>query len=124
MNSLRQGHVVELSAARRTSGYAIELSFNDGVTQVVDFGPFLQQSSNPLIREYLDPDRFARFAIKNGDLVWDDYGLCFPIADLYENNVAGQCHQVSESPPQPDRRPVKSVRGKRPTSGRKLSRTK
>jgi hypothetical protein len=40
-----------------------------------------------MIRAYLDPKRFANFKIEYGDLVWDDYGLCFPISDLYENRI-------------------------------------
>ena len=40
-----------------------------------------------MIRAYLDPEKFADFTLKYGNLMWDDYGLCFPIADLYENNI-------------------------------------
>jgi hypothetical protein len=40
-----------------------------------------------MIRAYLDPDRFAQFAIRDGDLMWGDYELCFPVADLYENTI-------------------------------------
>jgi len=40
-----------------------------------------------MIRAYLDPKRFANIKIEYGDLVWDDYGLCFPISDLYENRI-------------------------------------
>jgi hypothetical protein len=59
----------------------------DGTQRVVDFGPFLRQLRHPLIQAYLAPAAFARFAVKDGDLVWDDYDLCFPIADLYEGRV-------------------------------------
>ena len=44
------------------------------------FSPFLRQSHNFLIHAYLDPAAFTRFAVKDGDLAWDDYDLCFPIA--------------------------------------------
>ena len=53
--------------------------------RLVDVEPFLRRSHNPLIRVYLDPARFAAFRVQDGDLVWDDYGLCFLVADLYEN---------------------------------------
>lgn len=55
--------------------------------QVVDFQPFLSQSLNPLIRKYLAPEEFAKFEIDEGDLEWNDYDLCFPIADLYGNRI-------------------------------------
>jgi hypothetical protein len=47
----------------------------------------LHGSRNPLIREYLKSERFNNFRVEDGDLIWDDYGLCFPIADLYENRI-------------------------------------
>jgi hypothetical protein len=63
------------------------LIFNDNTNQVVDFYPFLSNSLNPLIRKYLDFDDFKKFHVDNGDLEWNDYDLCFPIADLHENNI-------------------------------------
>ena len=65
----------------------LKLSFNDNTIQVVDFFPFLNRSLNPLIRKYLDKQEFGKFKIDNGDLEWNDFDLCFPIADLYENNI-------------------------------------
>jgi hypothetical protein len=67
--------------------YSINVSFSDGVQQVINFEPFLQASQNPQIRKYLDSAQFADFRVENGDLVWGDFGLCFPIADLYENRI-------------------------------------
>ena len=65
----------------------LRIRFNDRSEKVVDFSAFLNASRNPLIRAYLDPTAFARFAVKDGDLIWDDYDLCFPVADLYEGRV-------------------------------------
>jgi hypothetical protein len=79
--------IVDIVQADRTSDYKLRLHFSDGVERIVDFEPFLQSSSNPLIRAYLDRGKFAKFRIEHGDLIWDDYGLCFPIADLYENRI-------------------------------------
>jgi len=67
--------------------YKITLSFNDNTNQTIDFFPFLNSSLNPLIRRYLDIKEFKKFKIDDGDLEWNDYDLCFPIADLYENNI-------------------------------------
>ncbi|MCX6583441.1 MAG: hypothetical protein NT166_24965 [Candidatus Aminicenantes bacterium] len=30
---------------------------------------------------------FKKFKIEYGDLIWNDYEMCFPIMDLYENNI-------------------------------------
>jgi hypothetical protein len=79
--------VIFVERAEYAGDFQLRLTFNDATQRIVDFAPFLQQSSNPLIRAYLDPAAFARFAVRDGDLVWDDYDLCFPIADLYEGRV-------------------------------------
>lgn len=78
---------ISVERAAYDGDYRLRLVFNDGVEQLVDFAPFLTASTNPLIRKYLDPGRFQHFTIKYGDLFWDDYDLCFPIADLYDNNI-------------------------------------
>ena len=67
--------------------YKLSITFNDNTTQVIDFYPFLSSSLNPHIRKYLNIAEFKKFEIKEGDLGWNDYDLCFPIADLYENNI-------------------------------------
>ena len=68
-------------------GYRLLVSFGDGVQRIIDFEPFLRCSSNPLIRQYLDPEIFLTFRVENGDLFWGDYDLCFPVGDLYDNTI-------------------------------------
>jgi len=85
--TLAEDSIVEIVGAEQVSDYKLKLHFSDGAEQTINFEPFLRSSRNPLIREYLRPEKFAAFRIEHGDLVWDDYGLCFPIADLYENRI-------------------------------------
>jgi hypothetical protein len=84
---LSEGTAIDIVHAERVADYKLRLSFSDGIERVVDFEPFLHWSRNPMIRAYLDPQKFANFTLEYGNLIWDDYGLCFPIADLYENNI-------------------------------------
>jgi Protein of unknown function (DUF2442) len=84
---LPEGVAVDILRVEQLSAYKLKLYFNDGTKQVIDFEPFLQESRHPMIRAYLDPKKFANFKLEYGELVWDDYGLCFPIADLYENRI-------------------------------------
>ncbi len=79
--------VITIISAEYIGEYKIKLSFNDNTIQLVDLFPFLNSSLNPLIRKYLDKQEFKNFKIDNGDLEWNGYDLCFPIADLYENNI-------------------------------------
>ena len=76
-----------IEEAAPVGDYRLRLVFSDGAKRIVDFGAFLKSSSNPQIRAFLEPSAFARFVVSNGDLVWDDYELCFPIADLYEGRI-------------------------------------
>ena len=76
-------HILEIVNAEYLAGYRLRLHFNDGKIQEIDFEPFLSHARNPMIRKYLDVKRFQQFSIEYGDLIWNDYELCFPIADLY-----------------------------------------
>ena len=77
-------HIVEATVV---GDYKLGLRFDDGAAQVVDFKPFLQHSPRPDIRAYLDERRFSEFRLEHGDLIWGDYDLCFPIMDLYTNQI-------------------------------------
>lgn len=84
---LPEGAVINLRTAEYAGGYKLYLVFNDDKKRIVDFEPFLSHSLNPMIRKYLNPDIFGTFRVEYGDLVWNDYDLCFPIADLYEGRI-------------------------------------
>ena len=79
--------VIIVEKAKQIGEYRLELKFNDNTRQVIDFFPFLSSSLNPLIRKYLDAKEFSKFMVDGGDLEWNDYDLCFSIADLYENTI-------------------------------------
>ncbi len=84
---INEGQVVKIERAKHLEAHKLKLSFNDGTEQIIDFGPFLSSSLNPLIRKYLSREEFMKYELDDGDLEWNDYDLCFSIADLYENNV-------------------------------------
>ena len=67
--------------------YTLAITFDDGETRTVDFGLFLRNSRHPAEREYLAPERFAAFTIRNGNLMWGDYDLIFPVEDLYAGSI-------------------------------------
>jgi hypothetical protein len=79
--------VIWIEQANYLGDYRLELFFNDNTSQQIDFFPFLSSSRNPLIRKYLDIEEFRKYSLDEGDLQWNDYDLCFPIADLYENKI-------------------------------------
>jgi len=78
---------LEVTEAKYVSGYKLLLTFNDGAVRVVDFGPFLAKARNPDTTDYRDLKRFKRFHIQDGDLMWGDYQMIFPIMDLYHGTI-------------------------------------
>ena len=84
---IREEQILRIKKVKHVGDYRLKLSFNDGNVQVIDFNLFLSSSLNPLIRKYLNQEEFMKFELDDGDLEWNDYDLCFPIADLYENNI-------------------------------------
>jgi hypothetical protein len=79
--------VINIDSATQIEKYKLRLTFDDGVVQEVDFGAFLGKAQHPDIRAYLDENRFNAFRLEYGGLVWGDYDLCFPIMDLYLNQI-------------------------------------
>jgi hypothetical protein len=78
---------ISIINAEYQGDYKIKLSFSDYLEKIINFKKFLMQSSNPMIRKYLDENLFSNYSIIHGDLIWNDYELCFPIWDLYKGNL-------------------------------------
>ena len=68
--------------------YRLKIEFNDGTSQLIDFREFLENSLNPHINKYQNLKLFRAFHVAEGDLFWNDHYLCFPVADLYANQIS------------------------------------
>lgn len=84
---LAKNAVINITLVEYVEDYKLHLVFSDNEERIVDFEPFLQKSSNPMIRKYLELENFKHFTVKYGDLFWNDYDLCFPIANLYDGRI-------------------------------------
>ena len=82
-----QIELIEVKAAFYERDYSIKINFNDGSERIVDFKPFLSKSLHPSIRKYLNLELFKKFQIIDGNLIWNDYDLIFPIEDLYTGKI-------------------------------------
>ncbi len=78
---------LEVTRADYLSDYRIRITFNDGTVRELDFGPFLAKARNPDTTDYRDLEKFKTFRIEDGDLVWGDFQMIFPIEDLYRGKV-------------------------------------
>ncbi len=78
---------INIVTVEQTGDFQLRLQFDDGFEQTVDFKPFLMRALHPDIRAWLDPVRFSKYRLEYGELVWGDYDLCFPVIDLYRNQI-------------------------------------
>lgn len=78
---------LEVVGAEYFSDYKIRLSFNDGLVRVMDFEPFLRRAMNPDTTKYRQLRNFKKFHLHEGDLVWGDYEMIFPITDLHRGEI-------------------------------------
>jgi hypothetical protein len=79
--------VISVVSAEYIEGYEIKLSFSDGIERVIDFSEFLKNAKNPMTKKYLDKKLFRNYSIEYGDIIWNDYEMCFPVWDLHEGKV-------------------------------------
>jgi DUF971 family protein len=79
--------VISINKAEYVGGYKIRFLFSDGTEQLIDFFHFLNTARNPMTNKYLDMQLFEKFSIQYGDIIWNDYEMCFPIWDLHEGKI-------------------------------------
>ena len=78
---------LRVKVAKYVPRHRVDITFNDGTHRVVDFGPFLKQARNPMFTKYRGLREFKSFHIQDGDLMWGDFEMIFPIMDLYSGTI-------------------------------------
>lgn len=78
---------ISIQKANYLGEYKIIFKFSDGVSKTIDFVNFLKKSKNPMTTKYLDKELFKSYSIEYGDIIWNDYEMCFPIWDLHEGTI-------------------------------------
>lgn len=61
-----------IAIATYLKGFEIAFTFDDGKKAVISFKSFLEDSTNPLVRQYLDERKFAKFEVSPFRLHWDN----------------------------------------------------
>jgi len=79
--------VISIQKANYLGEYKINFLFSDGIEKTIDFGNFLEKSKNPMTKKYLDKKLFQSYSIEYGDIIWNDYEMCFPIWDLHQGQL-------------------------------------
>ena len=66
----------------------VSLTFSDNTMQTVDIGDFIRRHPHPQYNKYLDPKKFSRFTLDNGNIVWGkNWDMIFPIENLYKGTI-------------------------------------
>nr|WP_083940595.1 DUF2442 domain-containing protein [Rudanella lutea] len=77
-----------VTGAEHVGELRLRLSFSDGTTQTVDFGPFLHNHPHPQHNKYRRLANFKRFRIERSNVVWGrDWDLIFPVSQLHQGYV-------------------------------------
>lgn len=79
--------ILSIVKAEYIGNYSLSIEFSDGKLANIYFGDFLLKAKNPMTKKYLNENLFQQFNILYGDIVWNDYELCFPIYDLYQGKL-------------------------------------
>ncbi len=82
-----ENDLIEIESAKFVGDFKIDILFKNGTQRLVCFKAFLEASSHPSIKKYLNEDRFVEFKIIDGNLNWNDYDLIFPVYDLYVGQI-------------------------------------
>ena len=79
-------HIIK---AEDVGNLSVSLTFSDKTTQIINVGDFIRRHPHPQYNKYLDPRRFSRFAIENGNIVWGkNWDLMFHVEQLYAGTIA------------------------------------
>ena len=78
-----------ITSATDTGNLTVNLTFSDNTVQTVNVGDFIRRHPHPQYNKYLDPRKFKRFTIENGNIVWGkNWDLMFPIEQLHSGFIA------------------------------------
>lgn len=79
---------IRIVKAEDVGNFKVLLYFSDNKQQIVDIGDFIRRHPHPQYNKYLDPRKFKKFAIENGNIVWGkNWDLIFPLEQLYIGNI-------------------------------------
>lgn len=75
---------IKIINAKYLEDYKIQLVFNDEQTKIIDFSDLLNSTPYNNEKKFLKKEMFQQFKIELGDLIWNDYDMCFQAKNLYK----------------------------------------
>ena len=88
-----------ITSATDAGNLTVHLTFSDNTERTVNVGEFIRLHPHPQYNKYLDPRKFKRFTIENGNIVWGkNWDLMFPVEQLIRDSLRKNLH-LSNIPP-------------------------
>ncbi len=79
---------IKIVEAKDLGNLQILILFSDNKQKTIDIGDFIRRHPHPQYNKYLDPKRFRKFSIENGNIVWGkNWDLIFPLDQLYSGSL-------------------------------------
>ena len=75
---------IKIIDAKYLEDYKILLTFNDFHSKIIDFFELLSSTPYKNEKKFFDKNQFQHFKIDLGDLIWNDYDMCFQAKNLYK----------------------------------------
>jgi hypothetical protein len=75
---------VQITKVKYLEDYKILILFNDNNSKIVDFHDLLNSTPYKNEKKFLNQELFQQFKVELGDLIWNDYDMCFQAKNLYK----------------------------------------
>ena len=80
--------IIKVVAASFVRDHIIDVTFNDGTHQRIDFAPALAKVRVPEYQRWKQAPYFQQFRIEHGNIVWgEEWDIIFPVGQLYDNCI-------------------------------------
>ena len=77
-----------ITQAKDAGNLSVSLWFSDNTMQTINVGDFIRRHPHPQYNKYLDPKKFRRFTLENGNVVWGkNWDLMFPVEQLHAGTI-------------------------------------
>ncbi len=81
-------NTLSIIKAEYTGNLSVKIVFNDNTINIINIGNFIKAHPHPQYNKYLDEEKFKKFKIDNGNIVWGkNWDLIFPLENLYKGNI-------------------------------------
>lgn len=83
-----QPNSVDVVDAEVITDYTLKVVFSNDECRIIDFGDYIRNNKNPLIKQYTDKEKFGKCRVVNGVLTWNN-DMDFDPEALLKGTISG-----------------------------------